>query len=146
RVWDSVDGKPLTPPLHHSRRVLQAALSRDGRRLVTSGVDQRIQLWDVATRTHLAVPWQNSTVVSSLMFSPDGSRVLTWAGEKSNPREFRLWDPAREEPILAINAIKEETAVRFSPDATRILATTSEGFRMWEIATGKPVALPVQPS
>ena len=53
RFWDTADGRPTGPMIQHPGGARFAALSRDGKTIVTAGGDEMVRLWDAATgRAH----------------------------------------------------------------------------------------------
>jgi WD40 repeat protein len=99
RLWHAADGRPLAgDPITHGRALIRAWPTPDGRRLVTSGVDGRVKLWDLeragqlelARATHAA---DMSPVYSVL--SDDGTRTLSWSQDAG----ARLWDTSTMTPL-----------------------------------------------
>jgi hypothetical protein len=76
--------------------------------------------------------------VTAVVFSPDGTRVLT--GSRDNTA--RLWDAASGKPIATLAGhTASVTAVAFSPDGTRVLTGSEDNTaRLWDAASGKPIA------
>ena len=83
RVWDARSRKPLTPPLPHAaldkidveygyRRY--PAFSPDGSRLLTA--DKAVHVWDAATGERRLAPHAVKNRVTSLGWSPDGTRIV----------------------------------------------------------------------
>lgn len=57
-----------------------AASSPDGLRVVTSGNDQRVRVWDAGTHLPLTEWLRSDVPVAGVWFSDDGSRVLSDGG------------------------------------------------------------------
>ncbi len=74
------------------RGVYGVAYSPDGRRLATSGADNSVTLWDVATGKAIRVLRGHTDVVFAVVFSPDGSLIAT--GSKDTT--IRIWDVSTE--------------------------------------------------
>ena len=75
----------------HGDRVITAAFSADGSRIVTASADKTARVWDAATGAALTVLSGHTNWVNSAVFSADGSRVLT-ASLDSTARIWQL-DP-----------------------------------------------------
>jgi len=77
--------------------------------------------------------------VTSVAFSPDGSRLATASADGT----ARLWDAMTGQPIAIVRGHGQRVAsVAFSPDGSR-LATGSHDktARLWEAATGESIAV-----
>ncbi len=76
-----------------------AALSPDGKVLVSGGIDRRALLWNLEVGEVLAELDHEGAIVESVAWSPDGDRVATGAQDRSirvwNARERRGRAPSR---------------------------------------------------
>jgi WD40 repeat protein len=115
-----------------------ARFDRSGERVVTAG-DRLAQVFDARTRkrissfTHLG--WVNGAV-----FSPDGSRVLTYGID----RTAYIWDAARSEhEVVALQGHSNWVRTgEFSPDGTRVVTSSQDGVvRVWDAKTGDMIGL-----
>jgi hypothetical protein len=86
---------PLVPALVHQGRVVSAAFSPDGTRVVTASGDGTARVWDAATSKLLTHPLAHQGRVVSAAFSPDGTRVVTASGDGT----ARVWDAATGQPV-----------------------------------------------
>lgn len=65
----------------HAGTAYGLAFSPDGRYLATSAFDQLAKLWDVATGEELATFCGNGSNIFEVIFSPDGTRLITAGGD-----------------------------------------------------------------
>jgi WD40 repeat protein len=133
-------------------------MTPDGKFMVT-GEDREVRVWELSTGKPVgqAVPWHKTTVgyiVGAVAISPGGKTVAT-GGEGGIPR---LYDVATGElkaiqPQLgaAPHAPGAIHAIAFSPDGTMIVtghavhdtAGRSSSARLWDVATGQQISLPL---
>jgi WD40 repeat protein len=79
RVWDASTGKEVAILKGHQDRVVSAAFSPNGRRIVTASWDRTARVWEAATGKPIAVLAGHESSLEFACFSPDGRRVLTVA-------------------------------------------------------------------
>jgi dipeptidyl aminopeptidase/acylaminoacyl peptidase len=100
-------------------------------------------LWDAATGEEIHTLKGHTKEVSSVSFSPDGTRIASG----SHDQTIRLWDAATGEEIhtlkghtkVAIRFEKYEgSSVSFSPDGTRIASGSNDRtIKLWDASTGE---------
>jgi len=122
QLWDAKTGVKRERSTVE-KRLLAAALSRDGRWLATGSSDGRARILDAASLSVLHV-LPHTGFVLAVSFSPDGQTLLTGGADKI----ARLWDVRSGESIgPAAFHQQRVTAVAFSPDGTRILTASNDG-------------------
>jgi len=81
------------------------------------GISGVVLVQEVAVPANRTSFTGHSSPVSSLCFSPDGSRLAT----ASTDQQVQLWDRESAEPLLALSKnTGNSTLVLFSTDGTRI--------------------------
>jgi WD40 repeat protein/serine/threonine protein kinase len=152
-LWDARTGR-LVKTVHEEGRVLSAALSPDGSRLVAGHTNGVARIWEAATGVPLGEPLRHGGWVSHLEFSPDGRLVATAGQDKT----ACTWDAATGKRIAQMEHAFAVRWAAFSPDG-RHLVTAAGDFssklgdlwypqsnparpgeaRVWEAVTGQPV-------
>lgn len=142
------DGRPRLWPLDAAEPavltstkddLLDLALSNDGGSLAAALQGGRAIVWtkDPAAKEGWRPKFElagHSEAVRSVVFSPDGRRIVTGSIDGT----VKVWDadlgPGREgagaafgQELISLRADQEFTAVQFSPDGLNILAATTDG-------------------
>jgi WD40 repeat protein len=135
--WDTESGEVVrrfdTGPFEH-RGVL---ISRDGQWLAASGMEQKINVWNLRTGEEMgreAIGHEGS--IHGVQFSPDGKNVVT----ASDDGTIRIWDATtgRQQKVLRHEYWVRGMAV--SPDGKWIASNSlDKTVRLWDMATGKEV-------
>jgi len=129
RLWDAATGR-LVREFKHPY-VQHAALSPDGRRLVTVGDDRRVVMWDAATGGQIAALQDHELGITYVEFSADGRWFLTAA--KDDLVRVRNASDGKAIATLQVPARTLLSAAMFSPDARWILSVnTDEPPRLWD--------------
>jgi WD40 repeat protein len=125
-------------PKRHHYPVYTMDFSLDGRLLVTGG-DDGIQLWNTKTRQPLGPLLDtNGETVVSVKFSPDQRFFVSGSYEGT----IQFWDVVHTKPIMGrtIKQVDEVETLQFSPNG-RILAASSDdnNIQLWNVATLNPI-------
>ncbi len=143
RIWDALTGltgptalapRVLIQAFAHKARLVQAALSNNGRRLATACEDGTAWVWDIQSARVLAGPFKHENSVTSASFSADAEgRYLVTA---SRDRTVKIWDVDSEK--LLAPPLPHHLPVTFaalSPDGKRVLTICGDGFpRTWDLS------------
>jgi WD40 repeat protein len=124
--------------LPHQGKVLDAAFSPDGARIVTASEDHTARVWDAITGRPVTPPLRHQEKVVGAAFSPDGARVVTasWDGTA------RVWDATTGQPVTP--PLEHQNVVFsavFSLDGARVVTAGAVDLaRVWDASSGQPLS------
>jgi Tol biopolymer transport system component len=130
---------PVTVP------VTALAFSPDGNTVAASGYHE-VTLWRTADGSLERRLRGLAERVYDIAYSPDGKWLATASGDPGQAGEVKLWVAEPSGGGKPVRDLLESTdsalAVAFSPDSKLVAAAGADrAVRVWEVATGKQVAL-----
>lgn len=139
QAWlcDAATGRLWQPTFGHGGKIVDAAFSPDGSRLLTASQDRTARLWPVAPAPGEPLSLEHGSWVTAAQFSGDGRYVVT----ASYDRTARVWlaqtGQAVTPPLRHGHAVWRAS---FSPDGRYVLtAGFDHTARLWNVQTGEPV-------
>lgn len=155
QFFDVATGKPLDADLGHIGPVLNVFPSRDGKEMITLGVDGTLRVWDAASgrqkRQTTLLPPDGSRTVMALAVAPDSQRFafISEKPEKDTPAEgfMHLWDMSTMKEISESKIGADVPGcLAFSPDSRRLAAPLSMGAILWDARSGKQLRHIAEPA
>jgi WD40 repeat protein len=135
--WEPASGemKMIQQIASHTSKLRTIAVTSDGKRLATTGLDNAIRLWNLATgQQMMRLPKQEQDDWYGLAFSSNGKLLAAGGDEKVG-----IWDLGTAERRSLDTGTGVIKAVAFSPDG-RLLATgSSDSLRLWNAISGEAV-------
>jgi len=119
----------------HEDSVRDAALSGDGKRIVTASSDGTARVWDATSGGQLAICGEISGfAVRRAFFNPEGSRIVT----ASDDHTARIWDAATGAPVATLEGHNGPVlSAAFSLDGAYIATASEDGTaRVWDAVAG----------
>jgi WD40 repeat protein/serine/threonine protein kinase len=139
KVRDALSGQEVPGFKGHTDAVTSLVFSPDGKLLASGSNDTTVRIWDTATgqeirtlRGHVAGTYG----VSSVAFSPDGTRLVSGGNDD---RTVRVWDVATGQEIFTLKGHTGYVlSVAFSPDGKCLAsASADKTVKVWDAATGQ---------
>ncbi|MEM8856082.1 MAG: WD40 repeat domain-containing protein, partial [Pseudomonadota bacterium] len=120
--------------------VRSAAVSADGRTLVTGSGDGLARLWSLADETPPQTLKGHGGAVLDACFSPDGTMVATAGGADGTARLWRTGDRTLLGTLPG--KARDVQSVAFSPDGRHLAVASWDGIaRLFDTATQAPLAV-----
>lgn len=133
-MWVADTAEYIDDFIGHQMAVTRLAISADGRRLLSAGIDGSVRLWFPPERNTLLTLNGHDGPVYSTAFSPGGQRALSGGRDGL----INLWDLNSGRLLKSIQAHDGPVwAVAFSPDGRFAISSGSdETVRIWHLQSG----------
>ena len=130
KLWKSADGSALRSIVAHAGGALSARFTPDGR-VVSSGRDNKVQIWDTTGKNTLTLPFAGD-LPNRVTFSDDGAKVIAsdWNGK------VFVWDAKTGKALGELDANPPPLAERVRQITGRLAALQAD-------ATKAAAAVPV---
>ncbi|MFH1050514.1 MAG: choice-of-anchor D domain-containing protein [bacterium] len=135
RIWDVKTGDEIKTLRGHIGGIRSIALSPNGDKLVSAGIDFTIKVWDVKTGTVIKdIPvWQS--YVTSLDLHPEGNKAVLG----KNDKRIKVLDLSTGEEILDLSGHKDRVnCVAYDASGTWIASASDDNtIKIWDAKSGK---------
>lgn len=133
KLWSTSGRQIAGYPLF--KRLVSAAFSPDGNRILTTSDDGSVILWDLKGARILDIP--HTRGIKSAEFSPCGGRLLIALSDNF----VELWN-LKGKRLTAIPHAAPVNSATFSPDGDRILTASADGFAtLWDLKNPLVISL-----
>ena len=118
----------------HGQAVTCAAVSPDGRRIVSGSADRTLKIWDASTGQEIRALKGHNNMVLSVAFSSDGK----WVVSGGHDAAIKIWDAATGQEVRTLKGHSSWVlGVAFSADGERIVSgSMDQTVKVWAVATG----------
>jgi WD40 repeat protein/DNA-binding SARP family transcriptional activator len=141
RAWDTSTGEELWR-VGHDRTVNAVAFSPDGEYLATADWEGVTKIVDRSGRVVRELGRWGDFNFSDVAFSSDGRLVATAEFNNRGRERVRVWDWARGDTLLTVDAEGPSPQVDFHPSGPRVVLSGSGGLaEIWDVDSSERLAV-----
>jgi WD40 repeat protein len=144
-VWDLTTGKERWQTKLADGRLRALAFAPDGKRLITSGADGVVKLWEGATGRELrGLTTPRAEEVTTVQFSPDGRLIAAAYLMTDKTSLLRVWEMASGTPRHEFAGHNDEVlTLCFAPDGKTLASgSVDTTVLLWDLTGRTGEALP----
>jgi WD40 repeat protein len=140
RVWNVESGQETGLSFRgHESAISSISVSSSGKTIASGSNDRTMRLWNAETGNMIGHPFDHSSKVCFVAFSPNEEQVVSAAYGV-----LAVWDVEKREVVCCENI--GVNAVAFSPDGQSIACGMWDGvIDLWDVANGSVVGEPFIP-
>jgi WD40 repeat protein len=118
----------------HRSFILDAAVTPDGRRVISAAADNTLMVWSLATGTAERILNGHTSYVRRVVVTPDGRRAVSASLDKT-VRVWNVEDGTEQLVFRGHDGVPEALAV--TADSRCAISASNDGtMKVWELATG----------
>ncbi len=142
KIWEADSGKEIFTHQVEKSAIGQLAVSPDGQHLALATRDQSndeaMRIWDLAARREVLVLPAHTEDITCLVFSPDGTRLVSGSGD----RTLKVWDVTTPPESLTLPGLPDSLkSLAFPPDGRQVFSATNNGeVKTWNLQTGEELS------
>ncbi len=120
---------------NHTGKLLDCAVSPDGRFIVSASSDKTLKVWDAATGAVRRTLTGHTSAVGGCAVSPDGSFIVSVSSDKT----LKVWDTATGAVRLTLSGHNGRVnGCTVGPDLSFVVSASSDKtLKVWDTATGE---------
>jgi eukaryotic-like serine/threonine-protein kinase len=129
-VWDATTKNVRFRLRGHTKPVLKARFSGDGRMIASVSYDATVRIWDAVSGRELRILRGHRVCVNLATFSPDDRFVASASDDGS----AKIWDVESGAELTTLRGHRGVfNAIAFSPDGERVVSAGSDGaVKVWD--------------
>jgi WD40 repeat protein len=130
-VLESRTGRVISSSIRHSSSLEWLQWDWEGRRLLTTGRNDEVLIWDAEIGSQVIPPLRTSGIrTSSARWSPDGRFIVT----SSSDHKIRVWNTATGEMVTPPLEQSDYVAFAFMTRGNRVIAAIyGDQLRAWDL-------------
>ncbi len=135
-VWDTNSGQEVLSINENISSVKSVSFSPNGNLILSGSQNGLVDIWDASTGNWLrTIPTSDGSNSTCAIFSPDGSRILTYGPGSS----MRSWNADNCEPLCTFLGHQSTiTSASYSADGMRIASGSRDNsIKIWDANTGE---------
>lgn len=119
--WDVRTGRKVTTIKSEPGKIYTAAVTADGRQVITTGGNKGAELWDASSGNLVRTFETGRSSAASAVAGPDETSVATTGGDGNDV--LRIWNRSSGEKVseLAIGSRSSDHIPLFSPDGASVI-------------------------
>jgi len=144
KLWNAETGALIADLVEHERAAFTVTFSPDGKYLLTGGLDEKVNVYDVATQQALGFYDGQARPVNSVITTAQGKIAISGGGGRNKGKnDVSLWLRESGEELGRIEAHEDKiNSVSLHPDGrTLAVGSSDETLSVWDI-TGPISAVP----
>lgn len=138
RIWNIEDSSLLLSFDKHTDQTKAIAYAPDGKHIASSSEDGSLLIWNPENGEEEISLIKNPSPdepIDLLSFSPDGHQIVS----VSSNSQLTVWNLNDGSFRHLTGHTSYPHAASFSPDSKSIISVASDGIRIWDAHTGKPL-------